>query len=182
MRWLASYRADPYGRVIADHHYNRQRIGAKQFVPPGACIVLVIPDVALWITSWPMPAYVKHAWPGAWICSAFRNERGDDPRYRSSDLIREAVAATRAEWPDVPAHGMITFVDERKVRRKRDPGRCFARAGFDQLREYDVDAMSFGPLRTREEGLLVFGMLGDAMPAAEPALTPQLDLFTGAAS
>ena len=38
--WRLSYRADPRTRVLADRHYNRQKIGAAQFVPPGACLVL----------------------------------------------------------------------------------------------------------------------------------------------
>jgi hypothetical protein len=44
-------------------------------------------------------------------------------------LIREATAATRAQWQP-PELGLITFVNAGKVRRKRDPGRCFIRAGF----------------------------------------------------
>lgn len=39
---------------------------------------------AVWITSWPFAE--KHAWPGAWVCSAFRNE-GDE---LSSTLITSA--------------------------------------------------------------------------------------------
>lgn len=33
--WLRSDRAAPAARAIADRHYNRQKIGAPQFVPPG---------------------------------------------------------------------------------------------------------------------------------------------------
>lgn len=127
MRWRSSWRADPAAREIADRHYNRQKVGAKQFVPPGRCVVLVIPKQAFWITSWPFAEYVKHAWAGAWVCSAFRNERRD--LHLSSELIREALAATRAVW-DPPSLGMITFVDRDKTKPKRDPGRCYLRAGF----------------------------------------------------
>lgn len=130
MIWSLSWRADPRARALADRHYNRQQIGAAQFVPPGRCLVLVC-ATAFWITSWPFGEYVKHAWPGAWVCSAFRNE-GDD---LSSDLIRQAVAATRWRWPDTPTIGMITFVNASKVRHKRDPGRCFVRAGFRRVGE-----------------------------------------------
>ncbi len=119
-RWALSWRADPHGAAIADRHYNRQKIGAAQFVPPGRCLVLTTPT-ALWVTSWPLPEYVQHAWAGAWMCSAFRNEGPD----LSSSLITEAVAATRWTWPAVPDLGMVTFVDPTKTRPKRDPGRCF---------------------------------------------------------
>ena len=153
MRWQTSWRADQDARVIADRHYNRQKVGAKQFAPPGRCVVLVIPLEAFWITSWPFSRYVKHAWAGAWVCSAFRNERPD--LHLSSSLITEALAATLAafrtdetqyrarngypdDWsgpvaPDYwspPPLGMITFVDRDKTRPKRDPGRCYLKAGF----------------------------------------------------
>ena len=90
-------------------------------------MVLKTPDLsAFWITSWPFAEFVKHAWAGAWVCSAFRNEGTD----LSSTLIRDAVAATRARYGDAPALGMVTFVDTSKTRRRRDPGRCYRRAGF----------------------------------------------------
>ncbi len=69
---------------------------------------------------------MKHRWAGAWICSLFRNE---SPAL-SSELIREAVAITRHVWGNPPPLGMITFVDTSKVRKKRDFGRCYRRAGW----------------------------------------------------
>lgn len=127
MIWEMSYRADPRAVPIADRHYNRQKIGSPQFVPPGRCVVLLTPGAdALWVTSWPKAEYVQHAWAGAWICSCFRNESS----HLSSELIRQAVAITRGVWPEVPSLGMVTFVNAKKVRRKRDPGRCFRKAGF----------------------------------------------------
>lgn len=154
--WQRSYRADPIARVIADRHYNRQKPGSPQFVPPGRCVVLVIPEHAVWVTSWPYAQYVRHAWAGAWINSCFRKESCSHPRdyvacdhdgglrpcgccwlcglvvspVLASAMIREAVAATRAIWPDIPQLGMVTFVNPSKVRHKRDVGRCYLRAGF----------------------------------------------------
>lgn len=126
-RWHLSYKADPRARAIADRHYNRQKVGAKQFVPPGRCLVLLTENAdALWITSWPFGEYVRHAWPGAWVCSCFRNESP----HLSSELIVEAVAATRAFFGVAPKQGFITFVDTKKTRKKRDPGRCYRRAGW----------------------------------------------------
>lgn len=92
-------------------------------------MVLMAGDNAVWVTSWPFAEYVKHAWPGAWVCSIFRNEGAG----LSSDLIRDAVAATRAFYGEPPALGMITFVNADKVRPKRDPGRCFVKAGFRRV-------------------------------------------------
>lgn len=127
--WQLSHRFDRQALPIADRHYNRQKIGSPQFVPPGRCLVLLTPEnTALWVTSWPFAEYVKHAWAGAWVNSLFRNEAPSE--YLSSELIRKAVAATRAIWPDIPTLGMVTFINTQKVKRKRDWGRCYLKAGF----------------------------------------------------
>jgi hypothetical protein len=155
VRWHKSWRADPRGRELADRHYNRQKIGAPQFVPPGRCLVLRTAAAdALWVTAWPYAEYVQHEWAGAWINSTFRNENRAN---LSSELIREAVAATRSQWP-IPELGMVTFIDPDKVRHKRDPGRCYLRAGFRRLE------------KTTKAGLLVFQMLPEDMPAADLAI------------
>jgi hypothetical protein len=61
MRWYLSHRADPRALVLADRHYNRQKIGSPQFVPPGRCLVLLTRNAdALWVTSWPYAEYVRH--------------------------------------------------------------------------------------------------------------------------
>lgn len=161
MRWHRSWRADPRARAVADRHYNRQSVGAVQFVPPGRCLVLLTATAdALWITSWPKPEYVLHAWPGAWVCSAFRNEGSD----LSSDLIAEAEAATRDRFGDPPPLGFVTFVDRDKVRHKRDPGRCFLRAGW-------------GVIGETAGGLLALGHAAAAIPPAVPAHGSQLVLL-----
>lgn len=133
MRWTLSNRFDPRARELADRHYNRQNPDSPQFVPPGKCLVLVIdpaPPVggAFWISHAPDPRFVKHRWPGAWVCTAFRNEGAG----LSSELIREALAATVDAWGPPPPEGMLTFVDAEKTAPKEVPGWCFRRAGFKQ--------------------------------------------------
>ena len=131
MGWSLSHRASPSSCAIADRHYNRQKVGSPQFVPPGRCLVLIDDAVpALWVTSWPFAEYVKHEWAGAWVNSCFRNE-GDGT---ASDMIRAAVAVTRSQWTP-PLLGMVTFVDPRAVpgtmvRGERVYGYCYSRAGF----------------------------------------------------
>lgn len=161
--WEISYRADPRSRDIADRHYNRQKVGAPQFVPPGRCLVLrqqTETGRALWVSSWPFAEYVLHRWGGAWLCSAFRNEGAG----LSSELIRSAVAHTRWHWPEIPELGMVTFVDASKVRKKRDPGRCFVRAGFV-------------PDGKTKGGLLAFRLPPDLIPDPRPPLGGQLSLL-----
>lgn len=134
--WRLSHRADVGSLPLADRHYNRQKIGSPQFVPPGRCIVLrSVCDRALWVTSWPFAEFVKHRWPGAWVNSLFRSEGAGI----ASELIREAVAVTRSIWTP-PALGMVTFVDPEhvkptKVRGKAVYGYCYLKAGFAHVGE-----------------------------------------------
>jgi hypothetical protein len=154
MIWEVSDRADPTAAVLADRHYSRRKIGSPQFVPPGRCLVLKAETAngnAYWVTSWPFAEYVKHAWAGAWVCSAFRNEGAG----LSSDLIKQAVAATRARYGEPPEQGMITFVDKGKVRGKRDFGYCFIKAGFK-------------PCGETKGGLAALQLLAADMPKAQP--------------
>jgi hypothetical protein len=165
MDWRLSHRADPRAAPLADRHYTRQSIGSRQFVAPGRCLVLLTPSAdALWVTSWPYAEYVRHAWAGAWVCSCFRNESS----VLSSSLILQAVAATRAAYGPAPPLGMVTFVNPSKVRRKRDPGRCFLRAGFRRVGD-------------TEGGLAALQLLPDDMPPAEapPGLQLTLGLPSG---
>src|SRR5882672_7983641 len=108
MKWIVSHRFDSDVLPLADRHYNRRKVGSPQFMPPGRCVVLLTPgEDALWGTSWPFAQYVKHAWPGAWVNSIFRNESTDV----ASELIRAAVAATRSTFGDPPPIGMVTFIN-----------------------------------------------------------------------
>ena len=135
--WRLSHRFDPIAVDIADRHYNRQKPGTPQFVPPGRCMVLLAEEgSALWVSSWQQAEYAHHEWAGAWVNTCFRNEGAG----LSSELIREAVACTRGKW-EPPALGMITFIDRGKVRKKRDFGRCYRKAGFKEVGETKVNKL-----------------------------------------
>lgn len=159
MIWGTSWRADPEARELADRHYNRQKIGAVGFVPPGRCLVLKASSPtgkAFWVTSWPFAEYVKHAWPGAWVCSAFRNEGAGV----ASEMIRQAVSATRWKWEETPELGMITFLDRTKVRPTMVRGKpvwgwTWKKAGFREAGE-------------TKGGLLALQLSPQDMPAPLP--------------
>ena len=162
--WCLSWRADPVVARLADGHYSRQKPGTAQFVPPGSCFVLKTPDgLAGWVTHAPKAEFVQHAWAGAWVNSLFVRKPGSP--HLASDLIRWAVAHTRWKWPDAPELGIVTMVNASKVRRKRDPGRCYRRAGWTHV--------GF----TKDEGLYVFQQLPKVMPEAIPFLGWQPSLF-----
>jgi hypothetical protein len=102
------------------------------------------------------------------VNSLFRREAGPV----ASELIIAATAATRAHWPVLPDLGMVTFIDPKKVRRKRDFGRCYLRAGWIRVGE-------------TAGGLLAFQLKPedwpDALPARPRADQPTLFDIGGAA-
>jgi len=164
VNWRFSHRADPAALPLADRHYNRQKPGTPQFVPPGRCVVLLAgsPPRALWVSSWPFAAYVRHAWAGAWMCTCFRNEGAG----LSSALITEAVAVTRWAWGAPPPLGMVTFVDTRHT-ASPNPGYCYKRAGFVQVGH-------------TQGGLVALQLAPAAMPDPVPPLGAQLRLWEAA--
>lgn len=188
MPWRTVTRADPKANRVAKRHYNCQSPHSDQFVPPGRYLALYLETArtrAYWVTSWPFAEFTKHAWAGAWVCSAFRLEGGDPGD--ASSLIAPALAATCWQWrrdpvPSIEAwkitrrHDrsdidpiricMVTFVDPTKTRHKRDPGRCFRRAGFVEIGA------------TKEEGLIALGLpVGDApAPIAPIGAVEQFEL------
>lgn len=162
MIWHMSNRADVFAREIADRHYNRQKVGSPQFVPPGRCLVLKAhtdTGRAFWVTSWPFAEYVKHAWGGAWICSAFRNEGAGI----ASEMIRDAVAATRAYFGDPPELGMVTFIDQRKVKPTMVRG--------NKVWGWTYKAAGFRLVGQTKGGLPVYQLLPQDMPAPEEAIS-----------
>lgn len=167
--WQLSHRADYRARLVADRHYNRQKPGTPQFVPPGRCFVLYANEgghEALWVTSWPFAEYVRHAWAGAWVCSAFRNEGAG----RASELIVTAISHSRQHFGDPPPLGMVTFIDRRKVRPTRVRGTevwgwTYQKAGFRVVGE-------------TKGGLLALQLPPESFPAAAPLASP---LFGAAA-
>ena len=154
MTWHRSHRADRRALPVADRHYNRQKIGSPQFVPPGRCLVLLTADErALWVTSWPFAEYVKHRWGGAWVCSCFRKEGGG----KASEMIREALAATRHKFGEPPPLGLVTFIDPSfvrpiMVRGVPTYGWTWIKAGFE-------------PDGETKGGLLAFRIRPENMPA-----------------
>lgn len=95
------------------------------------------------------------------MCSAFRNEGAG----LSSELITEAVAATRFVFGEPPDLGFITFVDRGKTRAKANPGYCYQMAGW----------VPCG--RTKTKRLYALQLLPSAMPQPSPPIGGQLGLL-----
>jgi len=121
---------------LADRHYSRQSHGAWQFMPPGRTLVLL---AEMWTHAgdcravWGVVENLDPVGNLRFRCSIFRNETP----WLSSDLIREATALTVERWQSrfgwAGSPPLQTEVDPRAVRRKRDPGRCFRKAGWREV-------------------------------------------------
>lgn len=127
--WLEVRRCDPRAVELANRHYSRQTIGARDFMPPGQTFVLLTRDGG---AVWGVCLNLDPVGSLRWRVTIFRRESGP----QASCLIREATELTFARWRErggLPTVPLTTEVDPRKTRRKRDPGRCFLRAGWRVL-------------------------------------------------
>lgn len=121
---------------LADRHYSRQTIGSDQVLGPGETLLLLTPTSdAVW-------GVVHNMEPASdrmrWRVTIFRNESVS----RSSSLIEVATTMTLEAWPRryerLPTEPLMTEVNAEKTRRKRDPGRCFRRAGWELWSRRDL--------------------------------------------
>ena len=108
--------------------------------------------------------------------TTFRNEGAG----LSSELIREAVAATRAIWGPPPALGFVSFVDARKV-RSTNPGYCYQMAGWDRATcpkhaEVTPGCAACEGLTTKHR-LLAYQLPADRIPAGDYAIGSTMPLF-----
>jgi hypothetical protein len=136
--WRQVDKFDRRAVELADRHYSRQSVGSWQFMPPGRTLVLLAEQ---WTHGgdargvWGVVENLDPVGNVRFRCSIFRNETA----WLSSDLVREATTLTidrwrrRFGWAGIPA--LQTEVDPRAVRRKRDPGRCFRKAGWRLVEE-----------------------------------------------
>lgn len=130
MYWRFVSKCDRDACEFARPHYSRAKPDSKELGPPGQKIVLMgVDGKALWGSHRPAPWAEASRMDGfeGHSCFIFRNDGGP----QSSGLIRAAIAITAIEWNLAP---FITYVAIDKVRRKRDPGRCFIKAGFRPIR------------------------------------------------
>jgi hypothetical protein len=113
---------DPEMARLADRHYSRRTIGARQFCYSGRKLVLRdTQGLVLFVWMWPQDEMRMDGQTG-FNCSIFRNES----ERRSSDIILEAEGLAFAKWG---ANRMYTYVAPDKV-RSSNPGYCFLKAGW----------------------------------------------------
>ena len=128
--WLSVRRDDARAFAFYRRHYSsgkqmkafRER-GNTNFMGPGECMVLLTKCCRA-VFAWQYNTVERYDKQTGVCCTIFRNEGAG----LSSDLIREADDLARQRWPEQLRH--FTYVDAGQVRPKRDPGRCFLRAGW----------------------------------------------------
>lgn len=125
--------------MLADRHYSRRTIGARQFLYNGRKIV--IRDAAgLVLFGWMFPDEDKRMdGQMGYNCAIFRNES----TRRSSDIILECEAIAIERWG---ARRMYTYVNPAKI-LSVNPGYCFKQAGWQNARNPD------GSIRISKAGL-----------------------------
>jgi len=113
---------DPEMAALADRHYSRRTVGARQFCYAGRKLVLrdTRGDV-LFVWMWPFDEMRMDGQTG-YNCAIFRNESAR----RSSAIILEAEDAAIKKWGP---NRLYTYVDGRKI-RSTNPGFCFQSAGW----------------------------------------------------
>ena len=112
---------------LADKHYSRRTIGARQFMYAGRKLVLRNWEGTIlfgWIYAKPE---MRLDGIDGFNCVIFRNESAR----RSSDIILEAEEHAQTKWGP---NRCFTYVDPKKI-KSRNPGYCFKVAGWRFIRE-----------------------------------------------
>lgn len=124
--------------MLADRHYSRRTVGARQFLYSGRKLVLRNAEgTVLFAWIYPDPAMRMDGQTG-FNCAIFRNES----TRKASDIILEAEQAAVAKWGP---HRMYTYIDpaktatiKRRGKKDHDPssrqvGFCYLMAGWKPL-------------------------------------------------
>ena len=126
--WRRVTKFNPVAARLADAHYSRRKPGSPQFMPPGQTVILLTADETAVFGWWrPDPASGIRAMNGldGWTCTIFRNTGSA----LSSELILAAEQALVATGRDCGPDGLLTYVEDRKI-RSVNPGYCFKVAGW----------------------------------------------------
>ena len=113
-------------RALADRHYSRRTVGARQFCYSGRKLVLRNAEgTILFVWMYPDPTMRMDGQTG-YNNAIFRNES----TRRSSDIILEAERFAFEKWGP---NRLYTYIDADKV-KSANPGYCFKKAGWKFVR------------------------------------------------
>lgn len=117
--------------MLADRHYSRRTVGARQFLYSGRKLVLRDRDgLVLFAWLYPDPAMRIDGQTG-YNCAIFRNESNR----KASEIILEAEAAAFEKWGP---NRLYTYIDPAKTKTikrhgKRVIGWSYLKAGWKPL-------------------------------------------------
>ncbi|HEU0005377.1 MAG TPA: hypothetical protein VFS12_05235, partial [Terriglobia bacterium] len=113
---------DPEMSALADRHYSRRTIGARQFCYSGRKLVLRnCEGTVLFVWMFPDPTMRMDNQTG-YNCAIFRNESNR----LSSEIILEAEEWAIKKWGQ---NRFYTYIDPSKI-KSRNPGYCFKVVGW----------------------------------------------------
>jgi hypothetical protein len=122
---VATNHLDAECSELADRHYSRRTVGARQFLYSGRKLVLRdAAGLVLFGWVWPDESMRMDNQKG-YNCAIFRNES----TRRASDIILEAEAMAFAKWGP---NRIYTYVDGGKI-KSVNPGYCFKKAGWARI-------------------------------------------------
>ena len=117
---------DPEMAALADRHYSRRTVGARQFLYSGKKIVIRNTEGTI-LFGWVWPDDDKRMdGQTGYNCAIFRNESSR----KSSDIILECEVIAVARWG---LRRMYTYVNPAKI-ASVNPGYCFKMAGWKNVR------------------------------------------------
>ena len=116
---------DPEMAALADRHYSRRTVGARQFLYSGKKIVIRNAEGTI-LFGWVFPdPTMRMDGQTGYNCAIFRNES----ERLSSEVILECEAIAIGRWgPD----RMYTYVNPAKI-QSVNPGCCFKKAGWKMI-------------------------------------------------
>ncbi len=116
---------DPEMAALADRHYSRRTVGARQFCYSGRKLVLRnAQGSVLFVWMYPDPAMRMDGQIG-YNCAIFRNESDR----LSSEIILEAEQMAFDKWGP---NRLYTYIDSSKI-KSSNPGYCYKVAGWKQV-------------------------------------------------
>lgn len=113
--------------MLADRHYSRRTVGARQFLYSGRKIVIRNTEgTILFGWMYPDPTMRMDGQTG-YYCAIFRNES----ERLSSQVILECEEIAIERWGP---NRMYTYVNPSKI-ASVNPGYCFKKAGWSNVRD-----------------------------------------------
>ena len=123
-RLIVTTHFDPEMARLADRHYSRRTVGARQFLYSGRKIV-IRDALGLVLFGWMFPDADKRMdGQHGYNCAIFRNESDR----KSSDIILECEDIALHRWG---SNRLYTYVNPAKI-RSVNPGYCFKMAGWQK--------------------------------------------------